>query len=176
MLTYSRILGSAADADYAEQLHDLEHQGKVDYVMLSSDDIQRRRIKVTTRHGHECGIALSRDQPLFGGAILSLNEDYALIVRCSDVQWLRCLPADTAAALELGYFAGNMHWSVRFAGQVLEIEIKGQRQDYQQRLQFMLDSQRIRIIPAILRTAGPGEAAGQQADHAHEQHSHQHPH
>lgn len=166
MLTYTRILGSASHHDHAEQLHDLEHQGRVDYILLSSDDIQRRRLKVTTGQGHECGIALARDQQLFGGAILSLNEEYALVVRCSDVQWLRCLPADVAAALELGYFAGNMHWSVRFAGQVLEIEIKGRLADYQDRLQPMLNNQRIRILPPTLQALAHG--------HSHEHGSHQH--
>lgn len=146
MITYSSILGNATDTQYAERLHKLEHKQQLDYVMLSSDDIQRRRLKVVTAQDKHCGIALARDQSLYGGAILCLSQDYALVVRCSDVYWLRCVPVDAAAALELGYFAGNMHWAVRFNAGALEIEIKAQLADYIARLQPFVDSARISVV------------------------------
>jgi urease accessory protein len=146
LITYSSILGNATHADFAEHLHDLEHKQQLDYVSLSSDDIQRRRLKVITSQNKSCGIALARDQSLYGGAILCLSQDYALVVRCIDVQWLRCVPVDTAAALELGYFAGNMHWAVRFNSAVLEIELKGPRADYIARLLPFVNSARISLL------------------------------
>jgi urease accessory protein len=145
LITYTNIIGNAAQASFSEQLHHLEHENKVDYLTLSSDDIQRKRLKAFSSTGKECGIALARDQKLYGGAILHLADDYALVVRSTDAQWLRCRPKDAAAALELGYFAGNMHWSVRFQGEILEIEIKGKVEDYQERLTHLLSAGRIML-------------------------------
>ena len=145
MITYTNIIGSSAQVDYSEKLHSLEHEDQLDYVSLSSDDIQRKRLKVTSYKGKEFGIALPREQKLYDGAILNITDHYALIVRCKDVKWLRCTAKDTAAALELGYFAGNMHWSVRFNGHVLEIALKGKLEDYQQRVHHLWSDGRVTL-------------------------------
>ena len=75
-------------------------------------------------------------------AVLRLDRDAALVVRTEDTRWLRLEPRDAAAALELGYFAGNMHWKVRFDRNALEIAVKGAIDDYLQRLTPMLADQR----------------------------------
>lgn len=145
MITFTHIFGSSSESSFSEKLHQLEHEDNVDYVSLSSEDIQRKRLKVISYKGKDCGIALPREQKLFDGAILSLTDNYALVVRCADVNWLRCRPKDTAAALELGYFAGNMHWTVRFEGDVLEVAIKGRLEDYEQRLAHLCADGRIKL-------------------------------
>ena len=43
-------------------------------------------------------------------------------------------PRDTAAALELGYFAGNMHWKVEFDDERLRIAVQGPLESYLERL------------------------------------------
>ena len=145
MITYTSIIGSAAEPRIADLLHSLEHHGRVDYVTLAADDIKRHRLRARTQRGDECGIALDRDMHLFDGAVLRLDRDAALVVRTEDTRWLRLAPRDAAAALELGYFAGNMHWKVRFGRGALEIAVKGALDDYLQRLAPMLADQRIRL-------------------------------
>ncbi|MFM0369888.1 urease accessory protein UreE [Paraburkholderia aspalathi] len=145
MITYTSIIGSAAEPRIADLLHSLEHHGRVDYVTLAADDIKRHRLRALTQRGDECGIALDRDMHLFDGAVLRLDRDAALVVRTEDTRWLRLVPRDAAAALELGYFAGNMHWKVRFDRGALEIAVKGALDDYLQRLAPMLADQRIRL-------------------------------
>lgn len=145
LITYTNIIGNAADKALSEQLHTLEHLRKVDYLTLSSDDIQRKRLKATSSNGIECGITLARDQSLYSGAILQLNDQYALVVRSASVNWLSCTPKDSAAALELGYFAGNMHWPVRFNGSTLKVELKGKVSDYEDRLMHLIKAGRISI-------------------------------
>ena len=145
MITYTSIIGSASEPRIADLLHSLEHQGRVDYVTLAADDIRRHRLRARTQRGDECGIALDRDLHLFDGAVLRLDRDAALVVRTEDTRWLRLEPRDAAAALELGYFAGNMHWKVRFDRNALEIAVKGALDDYLQRLTPMLADQRIRL-------------------------------
>jgi urease accessory protein len=145
VITFTHIFGRISESSFSEKLHQLEHEDNVDYVSLSSEDIQRKRLKVISYKGKECGIALPREQKLFDGAILSIADDYALVVRCKDVKWLRCTAIDTATALELGYFAGNMHWSVRFEKNILEIELKGRLEDYQQRLAHLCADGRVKL-------------------------------
>jgi urease accessory protein len=143
MITYTSIVGRASDPRVADALHALEHRGRVDTVMLAADDIRRHRLRARTQGGDECGIALDRQTHLFDGAVLHLDADRALVVRTEDTRWLRLRPRDAAASLELGYFAGNMHWAVRFDGEVLEIALKGPPDDYLARLAPLLDSARV---------------------------------
>lgn len=166
MQTYTKIIGSTAQPALAERLHQLEHQGRVDYVTLSGDDIQRRRLRVRTDGGQECGIALERSEHLYDGAVLRLDPDMALVVRTAQTEWLRLHPRHAAAALELGYFAGNMHWQVRFEGSMLYVALKGAVEDYLQRLQPLLSAGAIEVLPAARKH-------GHEHDHGHG-HGHAH--
>ena len=144
MLRLDSILGTATDAAIAEQLHHLEHRGKVEYIMLAGEDTARRRLHVTTDRGTECAIVLPRTDRLSNGAVLLLESDRAIVVRLKETEWLALLPRDAASALELGYFAGNMHWPVRFDGAALKVALHGPVQSYLERLDHLLKGGRIR--------------------------------
>lgn len=144
MLRLNAILGSADDAALAGRLHDLEHAGALETVLLSREDLARRRLRTHTDRGSECAIALSRQERLFDGAVLLLEASRAVVVHMEPERWLPLRAADQAAALELGYFAGNMHWRVRFDGEVLRIALNGPEEDYLARLAPLLDGGRVR--------------------------------
>jgi len=144
MLKLDRILGQATDAAMAARLHDLGHAGKVEYVVLSGEDTRRHRLHVTTDRGTECAIMLPRSEHLENGAVLHLGADGAIVVRLQEARWLALAPRDAAAALELGYFAGNMHWQVRFDGPTLSIALHGPAQNYLDRLAHLLGDGRVR--------------------------------
>ena len=146
MLRLDSILGTATDAAIAERLHHLEHGGKVEYIMLAGEDTARRRLHVTTDRGTECAILLARADRLSNGAVLLLEEQRAIVVRLKEAEWLALQPRDAAAALELGYFAGNMHWPVRFDGTTLKIALQGPVQTYLDRLDHLLKDGRIRQL------------------------------
>jgi urease accessory protein len=146
MLRLDSILGTATDADLAERLHHLEHDGKVEYVVLGGEDTARRRLHVTTDRGTECAIVLARTDRLSNGAVLLLERDRAIVVRLKEAEWLALQPRDAAAALELGYFAGNMHWPVRFEGTVLKVALHGPVETYLDRLSHLLQDGRIRRV------------------------------
>ena len=57
-----------------------------------------------------------------------------------------CKPKDFATAIELGYFAGNMHWRVKFAEDHLDIALESPEQIYLERLHDFFDQQRITRI------------------------------
>ena len=145
-LRIHRIIGNLHDAELAERLHRLDHEGLVEYLTLERDDVHRRRLRARTDRATECLIALPRDQSLSDGAILALDEERAIVVRLKVERWLALSPRDEAAALELGYFAGNLHWRVRFEGPRLLIALEGPVKDYLARLEPLLrDGRAVRV-------------------------------
>ena len=144
MVRVSNLFGLASDADVGERLHALSHAGQVEYVTLNRADMSRHRLRVVTDQGTECAIALPRSEKLANGAVLLLEADRAIVVRVQEEDWLDVAAVDDAAALELGYLAGNMHWRIRFDGPVLKIALEGPEASYLARLAPLLDSGRIR--------------------------------
>ncbi len=146
MLRLTQVLGNASDGKLAEALHRLEHSGKVETLVLKRADIARKRLHAFTSAGTEVGIMLDRSEALSNGAVLLLEEDRAIVVRLDEPQWLALAPRDAAAALELGYFCGNMHWKVRFVGEYLHVSMEGPRGDYLTRLDHLLADGRVSEI------------------------------
>jgi len=137
-LLLTDILGAASEDRFAAPLHRLEHRGAVDRLEIAPADLARRRLRVVSALGRDCALALSRSQRLFNGAVLALEEDWALVVRVTEERWLALEPRDAAAALELGYHAGNLHWRVRFAEGRLLVALEGPQEDYLARLKPQL--------------------------------------
>jgi urease accessory protein len=148
MLRLNRILGQASDPAFFDRLHDLQHHGRVERIVIGAEDAARHRLRVLTDAGTECAISLPRDQRLANGSVLWLEEDRAILVTMRDEEVLKLAPADAAAALELGYFAGNMHWAVRFQDTELHILLHGPAEAYLDRLDPLLSGGRIaRVVP-----------------------------
>jgi len=146
VLHLNHILGNASGGEMAEKIHRLSHAGNLEKIELSAADTARKRLRVTTDKGTDCAIALNRDLSLENGSVLLLDDARAIVVRMLETEWLRIAPADSAAALELGYFVGNLHWRVRFQGAVLEIALEGPEQNYLDRLAAHLEDGRARLI------------------------------
>ncbi|MEO8040820.1 MAG: urease accessory protein UreE [Betaproteobacteria bacterium] len=146
MLRLTQVLGTASEPHLAARLHDLAHRGAVEYVTLRREDTSRRRLHVFTDRGTEGAIILDRSERLANGAVLLLDEHRAVVVRLEEAPWLALETRDSAAALELGYFCGNMHWKVRFVGEYLHISLQGPRADYLERLAHLLADGRISVV------------------------------
>ena len=147
MLLLDRIIGHASDPRIADALHHVDHHDGVEYLTLSEIDTQRHRLRATTDRGTECAIALPRVERLANGAVLLLDHARAVVVRMRETPWLALMPRDAAAALELGYFAGNMHWKVEFDGATLRIALQGPLESYLERLAPMLTDGRVARAP-----------------------------
>jgi len=146
MLRLTQVAGNASDPLLGETLHRLEHGGRVETLTLRRADIARKRLHAFTDAGTEVGIMLDRSEPLSNGAVFLLEGDRAVVVRLDEPQWLGLAPRDAAAALELGYFCGNMHWKVRFVGEYLHVSMEGPRADYLHRMEHLLVDGRVRVI------------------------------
>ena len=143
-MQFTKVLGTAGDAEMGERLHALSHDGKVEYLTLDRADMSRRRLRATTDRGTECTIALPRAEKLANGTVLHLSPERAVVVRMREEDWLDIEGADAAAALELGYLAGNLHWRVRFEGTTLKIALEGPESAYLARLAPLMETGRAR--------------------------------
>jgi urease accessory protein len=141
MLVLNKIIANSTDVAVADQLHDISHHGVVEYLILSKDDVLRHRLRMKTDKGTECAIQLSRDEHLTNGAVLLLENAKAIVVQMAKVEYLCLRPKDVAAALEIGYFCGNMHWKVDFDDEILKITLNGPKERYLERmLHFVADA------------------------------------
>lgn len=155
-LRVTRLVGHTRDPALAAQLHELEHLGRVETVRLSGPDMARRRQQLVTDRGTELALLLDRDSAgVEHGAVLWLDATRAVVVALDRPQWLVLEAPDVAGALELGYFAGNMHWKVRFDGARLGIAIEGPRADYLKRLSQLIAGAAI-VVHAEEAHADPG--------------------
>ena len=143
MMLIDRVLGSRVEPAMAERLHRLEHRGRVDILALPTDELSRRRFRAKSEGGEEVAIALPRDQKLFDGAVLLVDDERALIVRVDKERWLRLEPRSLADAVELGYQAGNLHWRVRFQGEALLVALEAPVDHYLARLGALLEGRRV---------------------------------
>ena len=146
MLRLTQIIGNATEPAIAERLHALDHDGRVESITLDAADTARKRLRVATDKGTDCAIALARSDRLVNGAVLLLEDARAVVVRMRETAWLALAPRDMAAALELGYFCGNLHWRVRFEGALLKVALDGPRESYLARLGAHLEDGRARIV------------------------------
>ena len=110
MLRIERVLGNRLEPGMSEELHRLEHRGAIDVVNVPVADLARHRLLITTRNGEELAIALPRNQKLFDGAVLLLDDERAIVVRAATERWLRLelkLAADAADALAVAICHAN---------------------------------------------------------------------
>ncbi len=145
MLLVSSIVGHHGDAVLHDILHQLEHDGLVDFVSLSADDASRHRLRVVSDGGVDLAISLDRDETLRDGSVLVLEPGRAIVVRLGSTDWCRLTPRDSAAALELGHRAGHLHWRVRFDGDVLLVAADSGRPALLARITDLVDSGRVAI-------------------------------
>lgn len=145
-LRLEAVIGLLSQPEIADAVHDVSHHGTVEYIDLSGDDMRRHRLRVATDRGTDCAISLPRHVSLENGAVVLLEKTRAIVVRMQAREWLRLAPVDAAAALEIGYFAGNMHWQVRFAGDLLLVELQGPLARYLERLDFLISARRVRVV------------------------------
>ncbi len=165
MLRIDRVLGSRQDPNLSDRLHRVEHRGGVDVVDIPVADLDRRRLLISTTGGEELAIALPRDQKLFDGAVLMLDDAHAIVVRAATQRWLRLEPHSINDAIELGYHAGNFHWRVRFDGEVLLVALEGRPEDYTARIDSLITSRRIGV--SVVDAAQTEMMVGAHPVHAH---------
>jgi urease accessory protein len=146
MQLVTSLLGKADEPALHRELHRLEHAGKLEWLVLPRNDLARRRLRAATDKGSEIAIALPRDTALYDKAVLLLDKERAVVLRVQAEDWLGLQPRDPAAALALGYHAGNLHWRVRFEGARLLVALEGPVESYIERVLGFIEDGRVRVV------------------------------
>jgi len=146
MQLVTSLLGNADDPAIHRKLHRLEHDGRIEWLTLPRADLARRRLRAATDKGREIAIALPRDIALYDRAVLLMEEQRAVVLRVEAEEWLGLQPRDPAAALALGYHAGNLHWRVRFEGARLMVALEGPVESYIERVLAFIEDGRVRVV------------------------------
>lgn len=151
MLRLHGIIGTAGDATYASLIHELEHKDGIELLFVPPSDAGRKRFRLVTDRGTDCAVSLDRDEDLVDGALLFLDPDRAIIARFGEQEIWRLRPVDQAAALKLGWNAGNLHWRVRFEGDVLHVLLDGPLHTYRARILPLLESGEVTDLNEVER-------------------------
>ena len=146
LLIIDDVLGSIDDEAFSEKIHSLSHADKIEYIKLDTVDLSRKKFKKSTTAGRSCAISLPRDKVLENGSIMYIEDDFAIVIITNKLQWLQIKPNCIDAAIELGYFAGNMHWQVKFYDECIFIALNSPRENYLNRLSQFLSNQTIEIV------------------------------
>ena len=83
---------------------------------MAEADLGRRRIRLTTNRGTDCAVSVDRAEDMSDGAVLLIDATRAILLRVGAPKTWRLRARDAAAAMQLGWHAGNLHWRVRFEG------------------------------------------------------------
>ena len=121
-------------------IHDLEHADGIELLFVPPSDAGRKRFRLTTDRGTDCAVSLDRDEELVDGALLFIAPERAIIARFGEQQVWRLRPVDQAAAVKLGWNAGNLHWRVRFEGESLVVLLDAPLHTYRARIMPLLDA------------------------------------
>ena len=133
------IIGTVDDPAYQPMLHALEHAGGIELLFVPPGDVNRKRFRLPTDRGTDCAVSFDRDEDLVDGALLYIDPQRAIIARFGEQQVWRLKPRDQAAALKLGWNAGNLHWRVRFEGGTLAVLLDGPLHTYRARILPLLE-------------------------------------
>lgn len=146
MIQIYKIIGHLHDSEITNKIHNLSHQGKVEYIELDHDNLRRKRFRAKTDKGTDCAVTISRNQELSNGSVILLEDDRAIVIKMTVDEWLSLKPIDITAAIELGYFAGNMHWRVKFEKECLYIALESPEEVYLDRLKDLFNQNKITRI------------------------------
>jgi urease accessory protein len=140
------VVGWVSDAAVAARLHELRHRHAVEYVHLDVQDLDRRRLRVTSDAGTDYAVVLPRDAALADGAVLLLEAKRAVVVRAGAPQTMTLRADDVPAALRLGFLAGHLHWKTDQHEGTLVVHLEGPESDYAARIADLLASGRVEWI------------------------------
>ena len=145
MKVYTKLLDPTKD-NIEQLIHKLEHEEALDTIRLNADDLSRRRFTSETTFGKTVGISLPRTLKLYDGALLEISERYCLMVNVETENWLRLEVQSADVALRLGYFAGNLHWAVKFDQNSLNVAISGDVDAYLDRINNIFKGCEVKIL------------------------------
>lgn len=130
-MLFNKILGNVEDINNIEEYH-------VEKIYLSSDDMLKRILRVTSDHNREYGISLEGNEKLKDGDILYNEDKKLIIVRSENDDVLVITPGDLTEMGKIAHSLGNRHLPAQFENgemiiqydRLVEEELKRQNVNY----------------------------------------------
>jgi urease accessory protein len=94
----------------------------VERIRLSSDDLAKRLLRVTTEAGREVGIRLPEGTELTDGDILWMDEQVAIVIDILPEELLVVAPRSLREMGEVAHQLGNRHIPVQFTDDLLLVQ------------------------------------------------------
>lgn len=114
-MVFERVLGNIKDIENINNYH-------VEKIILKSDDLLKRIIRVTSDHGHEYGISLDKGKTLNNGDIL-LNDGHNLVIvqyESNDILVIK--PKSVNEMGKIAHALGNRHLPAQFENDTMIVE------------------------------------------------------
>ena len=114
-MVFERVLGNIKDIENINNYH-------VEKIILKSDDLLKRIIRVTSDHGHEYGISLDKGKTLNNGDILLKDGHNLVIVQYESNDILVIKPTSINEMGKIAHALGNRHLSAQFENDTMIVE------------------------------------------------------
>lgn len=114
-MVFERVLGNIKDIENINNYH-------VEKIILKSDDLLKRIIRVKSDHGHEYGISLDKGNTLNNGDIL-LNDGHNLVIvqyESNDILVIK--PTSINEMGKIAHALGNRHLPAQFENDTMIVE------------------------------------------------------
>ena len=114
-MVFERVLGNIKDIENIKDYH-------VEKIILKSDDLLKRIIRVTSDHGHEYGISLDKGKTLNNGDILLKDGHNLVIVQYESNDILVIKPTSINEMGKIAHALGNRHLPAQFENDTMIVE------------------------------------------------------
>ncbi len=114
-MVFERVLGNIKDIENINNYH-------VEKIILKSDDLLKRIIRVTSDHGHEYGISLDKGKNLNNGDILLKDGHNLVIVQYESNDILVIKPTSINEMGKIAHALGNRHLPAQFENDTMIVE------------------------------------------------------
>ena len=114
-MVFERVLGNIKDIENINNYH-------VEKIILKSDDLLKRIIRVTSDHGHEYGISLDKGKTLNNGDILLKDGHNLVIVQYESNDILVIKPTSIYEMGKIAHALGNRHLPAQFENDTMIVE------------------------------------------------------
>ena len=114
-MVFERVLGNIKDIENINNYH-------VEKIILKSDDLLKRIIRVTSDHSHEYGISLDIGKTLNNGDILLKDGHNLVIVQYESNDILVIKPTSINEMGKIAHALGNRHLPAQFENDTMIVE------------------------------------------------------
>jgi urease accessory protein len=94
----------------------------IEYVYLESEQLVKRIQRMTTDHGNEIGVRLSKNEELSDGDVLYMDEKNMVVISVTKEDVLVISPTSMQQMGDIAHQLGNRHLPAQFEGEEMIVQ------------------------------------------------------